>query len=179
MKHNQGLIYTNDNCIGCNRCISGCPVLGANVSIVENGQNRIYVDGSKCIHCGRCLKTCRHNAREYRDDTKRFVEDLKRGEAISIVIAPAVYINLAEKANNLFGYLKFLGANKIYNVSFGADITTWAYLNYIEKNKLEGGISQPCPVIVNYIEKYCQELREKLLPIQSPLMCSAIYINKY
>ena len=28
MKLNEGLIYTNDNCIGCNHCISSCPVLG-------------------------------------------------------------------------------------------------------------------------------------------------------
>ncbi len=179
MKYNQGLIYTNENCIGCNRCISGCPILGANVSSMEDGKNRIYVDGNRCIHCGRCLKTCRHNAREYRDDTERFIGDLAKGDAISIVVAPAVYINMAEKTNNLFGYLKSLGVNKIYNVSYGADITTWAYLKYIEENQLEGGISQPCPAVVNYIEKYCKELREKLIPIHSPLMCSAVFIQKY
>lgn len=44
MKLNEGLIYTNDNCIGCNHCISGCPVLGANISVTEGETNRIYVD---------------------------------------------------------------------------------------------------------------------------------------
>ena len=42
MKLNEGLIYTNDNCIGCNHCISGCPVLGANISVTEGETNRIF-----------------------------------------------------------------------------------------------------------------------------------------
>ena len=42
MKMNEGLIYTNDNCIGCNHCISGCPVLGANISVTEGETNRIF-----------------------------------------------------------------------------------------------------------------------------------------
>lgn len=60
---NKGLIFTNDNCIGCNRCIYSCPVLGANISKINNGKNRIYVDPDKCIHCGKCIETCRHGAR--------------------------------------------------------------------------------------------------------------------
>ena len=42
MKLNEGLIYANDNCIGCNHCISGCPVLGANISVTEGETNRIF-----------------------------------------------------------------------------------------------------------------------------------------
>ena len=43
------------------------------------------------------------------------------------------------------------------SVSFGADITTWGYLNYIDKHDFAGGISQPCPAVVTYIEKYLPE----------------------
>jgi len=53
------------------------------------------------------------------------------------------------------------------------------YLNYINKNNFKGGISQPCPAVVGYIERYLPELIPKLFPIQSPLMCSAIYVKKY
>lgn len=91
MKLNEGLIYTNENCIGCNRCISGCPVLGANISVRKNGKNQIHVDDEKCLHCGRCLETCHHNAREYRDDTKVFLEDLRGGQPISLVVAPSFF----------------------------------------------------------------------------------------
>ena len=42
---NQGLVYTNESCTGCNRCISVCSVLGANYSLMEDGKNVIHVDG--------------------------------------------------------------------------------------------------------------------------------------
>ena len=49
----SNLIYTNDNCIGCNKCISACPVMGANiVKINDDNTQRIEVDGDKCISCG-------------------------------------------------------------------------------------------------------------------------------
>lgn len=41
-----------------------------------------------------------------------------------------------------------------------------------------GGISQPCPTIVNYIEHYIPELIPSLVPVHSPMMCAAIYAKK-
>lgn len=69
--------------------------------------------------------------------------------------------------------------NRIISVSFGADITTWGYVKYITEHHFQGGISQPCPAIVNYIEHYVPQLIPKLVPVQSPLMCAAIYAKKY
>lgn len=178
-KLNKGLIYTNDKCIGCNRCISGCPVLCANVSLNEEGHNRIYVDGDKCLHCGHCLETCRHGAREYRDDTERFFHDLAVGEELSLVVAPAFFIDYQDQAEEILGYLQKAGVKNVYPVSFGADITTWGYMKYLAQHHGASGISQPCPAIVNYVEKYAPELITKLMPIHSPLMCAAIYIHKY
>lgn len=179
MKLNEGIIYTNENCIGCNRCISGCPVLGANISIRKNGKNQIYVDNEKCLHCGRCLGTCHHNAREYRDDTRAFFEDLRGGQPISLLVAPSFFIIYDKKAFQILGYLKELGVKLIYDVSYGADIATWAYLTYVEKYKLDGAIAPPCSAVVNYIQKYSKVLSDKLIPVQSPLLCLATYIRKY
>lgn len=175
----KGLVYTNEKCTGCNKCIKVCPVLGANVALEENGQGKVIVDGNKCIHCGNCLEACTHGAREYEDDTQRFLKDLERGEKISILLAPAFLINYPNKYQKILGYLKSKGVNRVISVSFGADITTWAYLKYITEYKFTGGISQPCPAVVNYIQKYTPELLQKLMPIQSPMMCSAIYAKKY
>ncbi len=176
---NEGLIYTTDECIGCNKCISGCPVLGANIAVIENDVNKVLVDGSKCIRCGHCLETCGHNARKYRDDTDVFFSDMAKGVPISILLAPAFLINYPNDYQKILGYLKQKGVKHIYSVSFGADITTWAYLNYIQTNSLIGGISQPCPAIVNYVEQYIPELLPKLMPVHSPMLCTAIYVKKY
>lgn len=142
----NGLVFTNDKCIGCNKCISVCPVITANKAIEVDGISRVEVDGDKCIACGACFDACEHDAREYK---------------------------------SVLGGLKKMGVNHIISVSFGADITTWGYVNYITKYDFKGGVSQPCPAIVGYIEHYLPELIPKLVPVQSPLMCAAIYVRKY
>ncbi|MBQ7765906.1 MAG: 4Fe-4S binding protein [Lachnospiraceae bacterium] len=176
---NIGLVYTNEDCVGCNRCISVCPVLQANHAVVEGVHNVVQVDGDACVRCGACIDVCQHKARAFQDDTDRFFEDLAKGHRISLLLAPAFIANYPDKYRQILGYLKSLGANHIISISFGADITTWAYLNWITKHNLVGGISQPCPAVVDYIEHYVPELVSKLVPIHSPMMCGAIYAKKY
>ncbi len=175
----ESLVYTNDNCVGCNKCISACPVLTANRAVEEKGKNKIIVDGSQCISCGACFDACAHNARSYNDDTERFFEDLKKGERISLLLAPAFLANYPREYATVLGGLKKLGVNRIISISFGADITTWGYVKYITEHNFTGGVSQPCPAVVGYIEKYLPELLPNLMPVHSPMMCGAIYVKKY
>lgn len=173
------LIFTNEKCVGCNRCIGACSCQGANVVRNVNGVNVVEVDADRCIACGACFDACEHHARGYEDDTERFFADLKKGEKISVILAPAFKANYYEEYETVLGGLKECGVNRILSVSHGADITSWAYINYIQKNQFLGGISQPCPAVVGYIEKYIPELIPKLMPVHSPMMCSAIYAKKY
>lgn len=175
----DSLVFTNDNCVGCNKCISACPVLTANRAVEDGGKNKIIVDGSQCVSCGSCFDVCAHEARSFRDDTERFFEDLKRGEKISILLAPAFLANYPREYATVLGGLKKLGVNRIISISFGADITTWGYVKYITEHNFTGAISQPCPAVVGYIEKYIPELIPSLMPIHSPMMCGAIYAKKY
>lgn len=175
----MALVFTNDKCIGCNKCIGACSCVGANISVISHGRNRIEVDEGKCIACGACFDVCEHDAREYQDDTEQFFEDLKKGTKISILLAPAFQANYPTQYESILGGLKSAGVNHIISVSFGADITTWGYLNYIKDNHFMGGISQPCPAVVGYIERYLPELLPRLFPVQSPMMCAAIYARKY
>lgn len=175
----MSLVFTNENCVGCNKCISACSCMGANIQVEKNGENRIEVDADKCIACGACFDVCKHGAREFNDDTERFFADLARGERISILLAPAFKANYPDEYEQVLGALKAAGVNRIISISFAADITTWGYINYITKNNFMGGISQPCPAVVGYIERYIPELLPKLFPVQSPMMCGAIYAKKY
>lgn len=174
----MGLVYTNDLCIGCNKCIRACSCLGACIATEEEGSARINVDETKCVACGACIDACEHHAREFNDDTERFFADLKKGEKISLLLAPAFKANYPNEYEKVLGGLKKLGVNRIISISFGADITTWGYLNYVKQNNFVGGISQPCPAVVGYIERYAPQLLPKLFPVQSPMMCGAIYARK-
>lgn len=169
------MIFTNENCVDCNKCIRSCPVLIANIS----KENSISINDEACIKCGACFKECQHSAREYEDDTEKFLKDLKAGKKISVLVAPAFVANYPNDYKKIYGYLKSLGVVDIYSVSHGADICTWSYIKYIKKTGKKGLISQPCPAIVNYIEKYRPELIKNLMPLQSPMMCEAIYLKKY
>lgn len=175
---NDLIVLNEEHCVGCNKCISKCPIPDANISYIIEGKSKTKTNPEKCIRCGECISVCDHNARDYNDDTERFFNDLKQGKKISVIAAPAIKVNF-EDYKKLFGYLKKIGVNAIYDVSFGADLTTWAYLKAIKENNLSSVIAQPCPAIVNYIQKYKPDLIEYLAPIHSPMLCTAIYMKKY
>lgn len=175
----MSLVRTNEKCIGCNRCIRSCSCIGANIAVEKDRGNVIEVDPKKCIACGSCIDACEHGAREYVDDVDAFFADLNRGQKISVLIAPAFLANYPNEYEKYLGMLKKLGVNRFISVSFGADITTWGYIKYITERNYYGSISQPCPAVVGYIERYLPELLPKLMPVQSPMMCAAIYLKKY
>ena len=179
--YNKGLIYTEvKGCIDCNKCIHECPILKSNVSVKDiDGSHKMCVDEKECILCGACIGICVHDIRHYKDDCADFLLDLEQGKEFSVLVAPSFYLNYPNEYKHIMGYLKSLGVKNFYPVSFGADITTWGYLNYITQNNTTGNISQPCPTIVRHIEKHMPELLPSLIPIQSPMMCLAIYLKRY
>lgn len=174
----EGLIFTNDHCTGCNRCIAACTVLEANIAHFDGEKHKITIDGTKCINCGKCIESCPHEARDYIDDTDVFLKRIASGAEISLLVAPAARPNIPQ-LERMLGALRSMGVKAVYDTSFGADICTWAYLRKLQQTKQRGIISQPCPAVVNYIEKHDTDLIAKLAPIHSPVMCGAIYMRKY
>ena len=173
-------LVSNDvsTCVGCNRCIRVCPVDGANTAYSEAGQIKVKIDHCRCIACGACIQACQHESRNYSDDTERFLSDLRSGVPISMFAAPANRTN-GENWGRLLTWLRKNGVRKIYDVSLGADICTWAHIRFIQKENPTSVITQPCPAIVNYILTHKHELLPYLSPIHSPMLCTAILMKKY
>lgn len=169
-----------EKCVGCNSCVRVCPAPGTNVAKYDhNGNMVIDIDNDKCIKCGACIKACSHDARFYRDDMERFIDDLRNGKDLIIITAPAIKIAFDGNWRHVLQWFRNNGVKEIYDVSLGADICTWAHLRYLEKNPGKKVISQPCAAVVNYILQHKPELINSLSPIQSPMLCLAVYIKKY
>lgn len=182
--YNNGIVFTNENCIGCNKCISQCGIFGANVSLVKNGIKSIQVDSNKCLHCGKCINFCIHNARDYKDDFESFIDDLNKNEKISLILDQSFYLYFGDQVENLLGYFRSLGIEKIYNNNIGKEISIWAHTKYLKNSKnipsrKKAFIAQTCSAVTNMIELYHPYLEKKIIPVQSPLICTAIYAKKY
>ena len=179
-----GLVYTNDRCIGCNRCVSVCPIAAANVAVMRKGTLRVEVDGRACIRCGRCITACRHGAREYLDDTDRFFDDLAAGEPIDLIISPTFFALYPDEASRILGYLKTLGVGHFYHADLGAVIAAWCYLGYLDEiGPAQSAGTEPlahvCPAFTKYIEHQSPDVLARLAPIHTPHMCMAVYLHEY
>ena len=167
-----------EKCVGCNRCIRVCPMEEANIAEKAGKSIVVHIDRNKCISCGACLGACPHGARMYEDDTERFFSDLQNGVRIAMIAAPAMKTNF-DNWPRLLAWFKELGVTKCYDVSLGADICTWAHIRYLQQNTRRKFITQPCPVVVNYVIKHQPDLIEHLSPVHSPMMCTAIYMRRH
>ena len=164
-----------ERCFNCYACITACPAKYC----MDGSGDVLTINKDLCVGCGNCISICTHNARELIDDTSRFFEDLNRGEKMAVIVAPAVASVFPGHYLNLNGYLKSLGVDAVFDVSFGAELTVISYLNYIKEKNPRMVIAQPCPAIVTFIEIYHPELLPCLAPADSPMLHTAKMIREY
>ncbi len=154
-----------EKCCNCHRCISVCPV-----KMCNNGSgNYVSINHDLCIGCGTCIDACVHGARTGIDDMPEFFRDLKSGISIVAIVAPAVAVNFSGKDLNLNGWLKSVGVRAVFDVAFGAELTTKSYVEQIKKENPMIMISQPCPALVSFIEIYRPQLIQYLAKADSPM----------
>ncbi|MBO4904023.1 MAG: EAL domain-containing protein [Lachnospiraceae bacterium] len=184
-RYNDGMIYTNDKCVACNRCVHVCPAIGANVTANDEGRISIDVSDKNCIHCGRCIKECVHGARQYQDSLEEMLHDMKRGAEVNVIVDPTFVVAYGEKkARQVFGYLRSLGIKGIFDASIGGEISLYYHIRYLRNNIGEDGtcdrfFAHTCPGFSNYVSRYAPGAINKFIPVQLPNVCAAIYYRKY
>jgi iron only hydrogenase large subunit-like protein/uncharacterized protein YoxC len=164
-----------EKCINCYACITDCPVK----LCMDASGDKININHDLCIGCGNCISVCTHKARTLIDDTPRFFNDLKEGTKMIAIVAPAVASVFSDDFLKLNGWLKSLGVEAFFDVSFGAELTVISYLDYIKANNPRTVIAQPCPAIVTFIEIYHPELIPYLAPADSPMLHTIRLVNEY
>lgn len=158
-----------------------CPVKDAcTVKITPEGKTVVGINSEKCINCGQCIQACTHNARDYVDDYEDFIEDMytKKGQ-VSLLVDPSVKVAFKDVWQDVLRWFYTQGIRKIYDVSFGAEICTWAHLRAFSTHTIDKVIAQPCTAVVNYIEKHNPNLISRLSPVHSPADCMAIYAKNF
>jgi iron only hydrogenase large subunit-like protein len=155
----------SEKCVNCHRCISVCPV-----KMCNNGSGeKVEYNSNLCIGCGECIYACTHGARVGVDDFDAFIHDLKAGVRMVAIVAPAIATSFNGEFLKFNGFLKKLGIQAIFDVSFGAELTVKSYLEYQKKKKPRTIIAQPCPTLVSFIEMYRPDLIPYLAPADSPM----------
>lgn len=180
--YNTGIVYSDEKCIGCNKCIAACSVLGANCSVIQNGQNRVVVDSRKCVICGSCVSVCPQKARTYRDDSESFFTGAAQSQNISVIIDQSFFILYKDRARSVLGWLRSLGVKNIYSSSLGAEISVWANVRYLLAHHEEDEapfLVNCCPAFTLRVEREEIDFLKKLIPVHSPAFCTAIYAKKY
>jgi iron only hydrogenase large subunit-like protein len=169
-----------EKCVNCHACIAACTVKMCNTAVEKRKDVPAHVEINKdmCIGCGACIKSCEdggHNARIYLDDWDRFIKDIKKGNSMFAIVAPAIAANFPNDYLKINTWLKKNGISKVLDVSFGAELTVKTYLEHIKINKPKCVIAQPCPALVTYAEIYKPKLIEFLSPGHSPMMHTILY----
>ncbi|MDO5774520.1 MAG: [Fe-Fe] hydrogenase large subunit C-terminal domain-containing protein [Spirochaetales bacterium] len=174
-KYRSVISVDKEKCVNCQRCIAVCPV-----KMCNNGAgDYVAFDEKLCIGCGSCIEACTHGARKGIDDAELFFDSLKKGEKIVAIVAPAAIVSFRGKDLELNGFLKSLGVEAVFDVSFGAELTTKSYVEYIKNKNPDCVISQPCPALVSFIETYRPELIKYLAPADSPMLHCAKMIKEF
>ncbi len=164
-----------DRCVNCHACISACPVKYCN----DGSGDYVRVNADMCIGCGNCLAHCTHQARYYVDDFDELREALAKGEKVVAIAAPSVAANFPGQYLNLNGWLKSIGIEAVFDVSFGAELSARSCLDHLDRNDPRAMISSACPAVVTYIELYHPELIEYLIPVDSPMIHTIKMIKRF
>lgn len=165
----------HEKCVNCHACISACPVRFCN----DASGDSVQINSNLCIGCGSCIDACTHQARSPVDDFEYFMELVRRREPMTAIVAPAVAAHFPEHYLNFNGWLKSLGIQAVFDVSFGAELTVKSYLEYMKDHEPQSVIAQPCPALVTYIEIYQPELIPHLAPAHSPMVHTIEMIRNF
>jgi hypothetical protein len=111
------------------------------------------------------------------DDVSGFMEDLKKGLPVRMLIAPAAPF-VFEHFPRLLGYLHSLGVGAFYPVFPYADITVWAYYTILKTSPRTKLITSACAGMNRYL-KDLREYAGHLSRVFSPLLCAARYLKTY
>ncbi len=179
-----GIVYTDKGkCEACSACLRVC--VSKSIRIAD-GKSEIIKES--CLNCGACILVCSKGAKRYRESIAN-TEGILKSSRTAIILAPSHVIVAHKKykcsPEQFCTALRNLGFAFVYESSFGADVVTKVYLDYITRRVNEKGrdnthvIASPCSSLMNYIEKHAPVLIEEFAPVMSPMAAQAVIVRHW
>ncbi|HZJ40814.1 MAG TPA: [FeFe] hydrogenase, group A [Candidatus Saccharimonadales bacterium] len=186
-------------CIDCGNCVEACHNQGIDfLHISGHGHEQeiqpVKTKDSACIYCGQCTNACPVAAAQEQGEWQQVEAALKNKKKIVVAqFAPSIRVSLGEEFGLPYGYncakkintaLKMLGFSYIFDINFGADITTMTEAEELmarinDKQAVFPMTTSCCPAWVAYAEFYHPELLPNLTTARSPQIHGAGAIKSY
>lgn len=150
-------------CIGCVRCMKGCPTKAIRV---KNG--KAIINKERCIDCGECLRVCQYNAVVPITTSSADLDKFRYRVAVP---SPVLYSQFGQHVmpNEILSVLKELGFDFVYDEALMCEMTSGAIEEYLDDNKgPKPVISSTCPVVVRLIQRLFPSLCNRIIPIEPP-----------
>ena len=181
---NPSIVFDKSRCDECGICKNICKF---NVGVY--GYSNVDYP---CINCGSCTLVCPHKCLSEKDETDKLRKYLHSDKIIVMQTAPAVRVALGEEfgmklSTNVEGKmitaLKMIGANYVFDTTFGADLTVMEEANELV-NRIKTGKNLPmftscCPSWVKFCEMFYPEYLNNLSTCKSPISMMGSIINNY
>lgn len=188
---NPSLVRDNTKCVRCGRCVQACDEIQTLNAIGTSGRSEGYkigqafnmsTDESTCVFCGKCVTVCPVGALKEKDDIHKVWDAINDKEKFVVFqTAPSVRVGIGDDfgfgagaiaTGQMVAGIRRLGADKVLDTNFGADLTIMEegaeLLNRLQNGGKLPMITSCSPGWISFIEKQYPELLDHLSSCKSP-----------
>ncbi len=185
------IVRDNNKCILCRRCVAACAKTQGVYAIGMQNRGFKTQIGSEfgkslndvaCINCGQCIAACPTGALTEKDATKEVWAALNDPDKYVVFqTAPAVRVAIGEEfgmpigtrcTGKMVSAIRRLGADKVFDVDFAADLTIMEegteLLNRIKNGGVLPMITSCSPGWIKYCEHFYPDFIPNLSTCKSP-----------
>lgn len=195
------IVRDGSKCIKCGRCVSACNKQSIGVlSFLNRGfatsvgpAYDVSMVDAPCIYCGQCIVACPVAALHEKEETEAvWAAIADPTKHVVMQAAPAVRAAIGEEfgfpigtrtTGKMFAAMRRLGADKIYDTNFGADLTIIEEGHELISRIKEGGvlpmITSCSPGWIRFCEFYYPEFIPNLSSCKSPHQMEGALIKSY